>query len=144
MIMGYRSEVAYAIVFKSTEDRDAVLSRITPEQQKIVREEANLFAPDRIYFHDQSTKWYVTRDLAQYGIKDAGYETVDAHDAFIQAAMEASENNEVYSLGIFIRLGEEDDDNERYTWGESDAPESFPELYDLVNYHRELTVGWNE
>ena len=147
--MGYRSEVAYAIIFKSTEDRDKILSRITPEQQEIIKQDGEaIIREDRILFHADGIKWYLSRELGQYDLK--GYDVVDAHDALIEAAKEAEDAftsdaddpTGVYSMGVFLRLGEDDSDTERETWGEYNVPEGFPDLWDLIDYRREITVGW--
>jgi hypothetical protein len=138
--MGYYSQVAYAVVFKSTKDRDKILSRITPEQQKIVRDEATI-EEDRILFHGEG-KWYSTR-LTGTG----GFEDVDSHEALLAAAEEAYQGladdfpEPIPSMGVFMRLGQDMDDFECNFWGD-DVKGIDDEWYELVHVRRELVVGW--
>jgi len=140
--MGYYSDTAYAVVFHTEADRDKVLNSLTPEQQKIVREEADVFANDRVYFHEPSAKWYSTR------LVHDGFHDVDAHEAFLKAAEDAYDEwslsdgqDGVQCMGVFMRMGEEDDDFERNVWGEGIG--GFPDWFDLVDSRRELTIGWS-
>ena len=141
--MGYRSEVAYAIVFKDKEDRDKILNKLTQDEQIEIQENA-LIEEDRVLFHVDSIKWYSTREMGSFG---GGYAEIDAHDNLIQAARDAEDLDEddpdwVYSLGIFLRLGEQDNDTERETWGDYGIPEGWPDTWDLVEYNRSMTVSW--
>lgn len=140
--MGYYSNTAYAVVFHTEADKNKVFDTLTPEQQKIVRDDAAVFANDRIYFHSSDSKWYSTRLIYSEGFAD-----VDAHEAFLKAAEDAftewslSDGQDgVESLGVFMRMGEDDDDFERTIWGE--GTRGLPDWYELVDSRRELVVGW--
>lgn len=138
--MGYRSEVAYAILFNSQKDRDTVLAELTPEQQEIINADAKV-QPTQILYHRDYIKWYATVDLGRYGIN--GYAEVDAHEALLKAAQDAYEDDRrIISLGVFYRLGEEDDDSDRRVWGDEEP--GFPDPWDLIGYRRELIINWKE
>jgi hypothetical protein len=138
--MGYYSEVAYAIVFKSTEDREAILNTLTAEERELVTESLKLDEPDRILFYANNTKWYATGDMAPFGL--TGFSEIDTHEKLLENAENNAEN--VYSMGVFMRLGEDLDDFDQRTWGIENAPKGFPEWYDLVDIHRGLSVGWGQ
>lgn len=139
--MGYRSEVAYAVVFHTTEDRDKIINKLTLDQWALIKDEVTV-EDDRILYHDQYVKWTYP-----------DYANVNAHKALLAAAEEAHDEYTYYegaavdnpgvpSLGILIRLGEDDIDTERSLWGDGDP--GMPEWYDLVDYTREIRVGWAE
>jgi hypothetical protein len=141
--MGYRSDVAYAIVFASPEDKTKVIDRLTPEQWQLIQRTATV-GPDRILFHDTAVKWYSRRVT---GVDD-GYAEVNAHEALLEEAQVMHDEHSltdgargVQSLGVFMRLGEDDDDFERNVWGE-EAEGISEDWYDLVDLRRELVVGW--
>jgi len=143
--MGYRSDTAYAIVTKTTEDRDKIINKITPNEWNLIKNEVKVEAT-RILYRDAYKKWYGGA---------LGYPDVDAHQALMDAAQEAQEiyeyaeidgNEDVLgqgipNLGVFIRLGEDDDDVDRIVWGE-EAFEGAPQWYDLIDVRRELEVSW--
>lgn len=128
--MGYRSEVAYAIVFKSEADREAVLNKLTESARTIIREDADLSVPEQIRFYNDSIKWYV-------GI----YAQIDAHEALIEVADLANEMEEIISTGSFVRLGEENNDVETHSWDSKDG--SLPRWWQLVEITRSITVSWD-
>lgn len=130
--MGYYSDTAYAIVCKTEEDRDRLLTLITPEQRKIVLTEAEWDTPDRILFHDPSSKWYGG---------EHGYESVQAHEALMRAAEDANDDEDPISVGVFMRVGEDDTDFEHTSWGDDD---DLPYPYDLLGLRRELVPSWEE
>jgi len=136
--MGYRSEVAYAIVLAPEQDKTKIIDKLTPEQWELIKDAVTV-EPDRILFHETYVKWY------------ENFPDVAAHKALLEAAQEAQFDYEfgedpaegVNNLGIFMRLGEDSDDFERDAWGE-DSWEGAPQWYDLVDERREITVGWEE
>lgn len=130
--MGYRSEIGYAVLFKSPEDREALLSKLVPEQRKIIESEA-LIEECAIKYRADDIKWYDQ------------YPGVAAHEALIRAAQDEEfieDDKGIYSLGVFVRIGEDADDLYQTSWGDYDKPQGWPAPYELVDYRRELIVGW--
>jgi len=146
--MGYRSDTAYAIVCRTTEDRDKIISKVAPEQWELIKDELTI-EPDRILYHDPSVKWYDSSILGDDAAGWGGFEHIAAHKALLNAAQEAQLDYEfgedptkgVNHLGVFMRLGEDSDDFQREVWGE-DSWEGAPNWYDLIDETRELRVGW--
>jgi hypothetical protein len=107
------------------------------------KDDINLTQEDRILFHEDYIKWYATKLVGKGGFAD-----VDAHESLLDLAerlnddYETSENNTegIRSLGVFMRLGEDEDDFQRRVWGDSGY--GMPAWYDLVDCSRSLTVGW--
>lgn len=152
--MGYRSDTAYAIVTKTTEDRDKIINKITPDEWNLIKNEVKV-EPTRILYHDAYVKWYSSTGLLGLIPGGGGFDHIDAHKALMDAAREAQEIHEyaeidgnedvlgegIPNMGVFMRLGEDSDDFEREVWGEA-AFEGAPEWYDLVDERRELSIGW--
>ena len=107
--MGYRSNVAYTIRFTSDDDtlnRQVFYTFIAEaKSDEVTRqaiEECEVDESDlRINFTVDDIKWYDS------------HSDVASHDALIDLAEETIEDNENECVGyIFIRTGENEDDNE--------------------------------
>ena len=132
--MGYRSDVAYTIRFDKVEDyhlfileakANPATAGCFPPNNTGSWEECTCNEKDkRIDFHATSVKWYES------------YPDVQMHEKLIEQAeawcydddhTSVKDNGEItvdmrnYRLGfIFVRIGEDDDDNERREGGETD------------------------
>lgn len=122
--MGYRSEVGYAIQGKKEQMVPVIMTlRLTDPLAKKALDECTFSTKGEqftIKFYADSVKWY------------ASYEEVDMHtrlfDAFREAFTE-SENNVDNSInGMFMRIGEEDQDIECDNFGH--------DPYDLMSLQR--------
>lgn len=138
--MGYRSEVAYAIALRNREDKDALLAQLHDDVLEQIRKDGCFTEEDdRLLFHDNGVKWYSSRLLM--GAAE-GYPEVDAHEALIQAAKDASSEG-MPMTGIFVRIGEETDDIEEDFWGDA-SDDGLPEWFDLIEVERRIVVNWEE
>jgi hypothetical protein len=149
--MGYRSDVAYTIRFviqKSDEEnlefnqqkcKDSFFTFIAEAKTNedtlnCFNEQEFLNAKEKynqgfyldeedltIKFCAWSVKWY------------PDYLDVKCHDALIKLAQEWAVDNE-YIGGVFVRIGEEPDDNEEFTFGNGD--------FDWLHMSRQVVGDW--
>lgn len=130
--MGYRSNTAYVIRFKDKEQCDAFINLQRAKADKWVNEaldELTRVEDNVLGFHSDCVKWYDT------------FEDVKAHTMLMQEAVrlfgEDSPDTPDYDdqAGYrFIRLGEEDDDNEIEEGGNSEC------LYEYIEWYRNIEV----
>ena len=134
--MGYRSDVAYTIRFKKEEDY-----RLFVLEAKANPETAGCFPPNdgshfgecelddqkfRINFKVEDVKWYES------------FPEVQMHESLIDQAdewvKETTGTLNEYRLGyVFVRVGEDDSDNERRDGGNSE--------YDWLRIVRQIVEG---
>ena len=118
--MGYRSDVAYTIRFSKTEDYHLFIleAKSNPETEGAVDECVLDNEKLRIDFRAENTKWYDS------------YPEVTMHEKLIAQAeawidesthkelKDGGTGHDIYRLGyVFVRVGEDDDDNERREGG---------------------------
>jgi hypothetical protein len=108
--MGYRSEVAYYI--RGTEEDITTLLTThslkyegDPAVHKACMEELNI-TPTGIYFHAVSTTWY------------DDYPSVQWHSKLWHLAGDMEDAGTLPLVGQFIRIGEDDDDDEQHQFGD--------------------------
>ena len=127
--MGYRSEVAYQIVFKDRETTNKFIARIMMlgGYERKALEECQIEVLDNgreecfINFYASDVKWY------------DDYPEVKAHEALFNKAEERdSEGIEVD--GAYCRIGEESDDNHERYFGN--------DPYEMVCISRQVIVDW--
>lgn len=131
--MGYRSEVAYVIAFKSTEDRDRLLARLPDDvvARLLDPDDGVTLTPTQIRFHEEDTKWYPS------------YFSVQDHLLLLEVAKEPhweGDDGYVSSVGVFARIGEDWSDIEYETW--SDARDGLPYPWDLLDIERSMSIRW--
>lgn len=129
--MGYRSQVAFIVKFKNTQDRDAMwmlyANSDDKAKQEVAQELEHRYAEPIVTFQHDDIKWY------------EGYEFVKAADSFMNEAKELFEAN--YRL---VRIGEnyedievQDEDYDGDLWDHIDVQRSisisFPPLADEVS-----------
>jgi hypothetical protein len=130
--MGYRSNTAYVIRFKNKEHCDAFINIQLAKADKWITEAINELTrvEDNVLgWHEEHVKWY------------DDYEDVKAHKILMSDAINLfGEDNpecEAYDdqAGYrFVRLGEEDDDNNVEEEGNSE------QLYEYIEWYRKLDV----
>ena len=128
--MGYRSTVAYKIVFDKADDFWGFIAeaKLDPDTALCFDKEENRdnFEVDEekyeIRFFAQDWKWY------------DDYPEVKAHEALWEKAEERCDEDQVTVNGAYARVGEEDDDNVTRYFG--DDP------YDMVSISRQVIVDW--
>jgi hypothetical protein len=134
--MGYRSDVGYTIRFKKIEDYHLFIleAKSKPETAGAVDECELDDKRFRIDFSADSVKWYDT------------FPDVQTHERLIDQAQEWTEEatqkalksggtgRDAYRLGyVFVRVGEDDNDNERREGGFND--------YDWLRIVRQIIEG---
>ena len=127
--MGYRSDVAYAIQFK---DANALkefvgLHAINEDTREALKECTLALEEDpndcpALMFNESDVKWYDS------------FEEVQAHMKLIESVEEMFEDRAGYN---FLRLGEEDDDNEHKYGGHR---ELIP--WDAFSFRRFIEIDW--
>ena len=131
--MGYRSEVAYVIRFKDKEMRDLFVSvqrakadpHINEALNELIEVEDNMLA-----YHADHVKWY------------DDYPDVKAHETLMKDTEKlfgdeySTDYNEQAGYK-FVRLGEEQEDNEDEEGGNSE------ELYEYVDWSRQINVSFD-
>ena len=132
--MGYRSEVAYVIRFKDKAMRELFVSIQRAKADKHINEALNelIEVEDNLLgYHADHVKWYDS------------YPEVKAHEALLREAVElfGDENPDCANYDDqagykFVRLGEEQEDNEDEEEGNSE------ELYEYVDWYRAVNVSF--
>ena len=143
--MGYRSDVAYTIRFKTEEDY-----RLFVLEAKANSETAGCFPPNdgslfeececndqkfRIDFRAESVKWYDTSpDVAMHEkLIDQAQEWID--DDTHMEIKDGGSGHDAYRLGyVFVRIGEDEDDIERKEGGNN--------AYDWLYVERKISTDW--
>lgn len=119
--MGYRSEVAYVIKFKDTEDREAFINLLIvakDEHTTQALKELSKLEDDKLFFHATDVKWYDS------------YPDVKAHTQIYLQALELFEG-----AGYrYVRIGEELEDIEIEEDGDYD------DLWDYTSVNRSIDV----
>jgi hypothetical protein len=140
--MGYRSTVAYTIRFTPIPTNN--VDSPTEEEVKQCKASFYVFLAEAkvkfsgafgeefgvkvdednmaLNFLAESVKWYET------------YEDVQVHEGLIDLSKAWVDMENLNIGGIFMRIGEEMDDNVAEEWGEAD--------WDWMQLHREIVVDW--
>jgi hypothetical protein len=107
-MMGYRSEVAYVIRFEDTETKQKWVSmaKLNTQFNQALKE---------CQFVDDMHKDYISAYFLHVKWYDQ-YEDVQAHTAMLESISEDADEK-VYAR--FVRIGEEQDDNEDLAYGEN-------------------------
>ena len=123
--MGYRSEVAYVVAFKDSEDREAFINLLIiskdPHTIQALKELSKLES-NKLLFHAEDVKWY------------DGYPDVKAHTQIYLQAVELFEG----AVYRFTRIGEEVEDIEIEEDGDYD------DLWDYTSINRSIAVEVDE
>ena len=123
--MGYRSEVAYAIQFKDADAlKEFVGLHAINEDTRQALNECELSNDDQpaLLFKAEDVKWYDS------------YEEVQAHNKLLDSVDEAFSDRAGYH---FLRIGEDDDDNEQKDGGHR---ELIP--WDAFSFRRFIEIEW--
>lgn len=116
--MGYRSDIAYAIVFENPQERDAFLADQPADDLKALTDDGLRIHGNGIYFQRDGMKWY---DSIQ----------VTRHEHLLAAARDAEYDPDSPRLvGAFVRIGEEPSDIEQDRFG--DGGDGLPQPWELV------------
>jgi hypothetical protein len=144
--MGYRSEVGAAIVCETKDDLDKIIAQLPAGDWDKIKELVDVIEGGRkLTFHIDGWKWYSTRIL---GFQETGYDDVNNIELLLQTAQNLNTDNEldeaegVRSVGVFVRIGEEDNDNESWSWGEEDADKGLPYPWDLAHISTTIETDW--
>ena len=123
--MGYRSEVAYVIVFETVDKRDTFVELMRAKNDEHIntalKEVKALIGGREITFHECQVKWY------------DGYPEVGAHDQLMRNARDLFD-----AATRFIRIGEETDDIEDLV--DDDPDWSTGEVYELMDVYRSIDI----
>ena len=123
--MGYRSDVAYVVKFKDTEDREAFINLLIVAKDEHITQalkELSKLEDDKLFFHATDVKWY------------DGYPDVKAHTQIYLQAVELFEG-----AGYrFTRIGEELEDIEIEGDGDYD------DLWEYTSVNRSIDVVVDE
>ena len=123
--MGYRSEVAYVIVFETVDKRDTFIELMRAKNDEYIntalKEVKTLDRERAITFHEDQIKWYDS------------YAEVQAHEQLMINARELFD-----AATRFIRIGEETDDTEDLVHDDPDWSKG--EVYDLMDIHRSIDI----
>ena len=123
--MGYRSEVAYVIVFETVDKRDTFIELMRAKNDEYIntalKEVKALIGGREITFHECQVKWY------------DGYAEVKAHNQLMENARAIFD-----AATRFIRIGEETDDMEDLV--DDDPDWSTGEVYELMDVYRSIDI----
>lgn len=123
--MGYRSEVAYVIVFETVDERDTFIELMRAKNDAYIntalKDIKTLDRERAITFHEDQIKWY------------DGYPEVQAHEQLMDNARELFD-----AATRFVRLGEDTDDMEDVVHDDPDWSEG--EVYELIDIHRSIDI----
>ena len=127
--MGYRSDVAYAIQFKDADTlKEFVGLHAINEDTREALQECTLALEEdpndtpALMFNESDVKWYDS------------FEEVQAHDKLLDSVDEAFSDRAGYH---FLRIGEDDDDNEQKDGGHR---ELIP--WDAFSFRRFIEIDW--
>ena len=123
--MGYRSDVAYAIQFKDHEAlKEFVALHAINEDTRHALNECALSDDDQpaLLLKAEDVKWYDS------------FEDVQAHNKLLDSVDEAFDDRAGYH---FLRIGEDDDDNEQKDGG---CRELIP--WDAFSFRRFIEIEW--
>ena len=123
--MGYRSDVAYAIQFKDHEALKAFVGlHAINEDTREALKECTIVDDEQptLMFHQTGVKWYDS------------FEEVQAHEKLLASVDEEFADRAGYH---FLRLGEEDDDNEPKAGGNDHF---IP--WDAFSFRRYIEIEW--
>lgn len=134
--MGYRSDVAYTIRFKTEEDYRLFIleAKANPETAGAFEECELDDKRFRIDFRADNVKWYESYPEVQMheSLIDQAETWID--EAIHRELKNGGTGHDVYRLGfVFVRIGEEDDDNERKEGGDYE--------YDWLHITRQIAEG---
>lgn len=135
--MGYRSEVAYAIVFKNKSDFDEFLESLPDGDLEEMKIDGTYVKGNGIYFHADYVKWYASR--LSFGV--TGLIEVDRHENMLQMSRDLNRETNVSLVGTFIRVGEDWGDTEQESWGDYFFEEDLPYPWQLVDVTRSVEMG---
>ena len=123
--MGYRSEVAYVIVFETVDKRDTFIELMRAKNDEYIntalKEVKALIGDSAITFYEYQVKWY------------DGYPEVGAHDQLMRNARDLFD-----AATRFIRIGEETDDMEELV--DDDPDWSVGEVDELMDIYRSIDI----
>jgi len=123
--MGYRSEVAYVIVFETVDKRDTFVELMRAKNDEHINtalKEVKALIGDRaITFCEDRVKWYDS------------FPEVGAHDQLMSNARDLFD-----AATRFIRIGEETDDMEDLVHDDPDW--SVGEVYELMDISRSIDI----
>jgi hypothetical protein len=136
VIMGYRSDVAYTIRFKTEEDYHLFVleAKANPEIAGALDECECNDRRFRIDFRAEDTKWYDSYpDVAMHEkLIDQAQEWVD--ECTHREIKDGGSGHDAYRLGyVFVRIGEDDNDVVRLEGGNNG--------YDWLSVRREIVEG---
>ena len=146
--MGYRSEVAYRIVFDDVEVMKLFLAeaRVKPETEQVFKDlEAgghdtiDIYEQDKeINFHVHGWKWYDEYDIVQAHLalldlaREYNERQIEVDGGVDEQGNEIEKHREANDIKYaFARIGEEMEDND--TWGSDDH-------WDLLDIRR--SIAW--
>ena len=129
--MGHRSNVAYVIRFKNKEQCDAFINIQLAKADKWITEaigDLTRVEDHVLGFHYDHAKWY------------DDYEDVKAHQTLLHESIamfnQPSTPYDDQAGYRFVRLGEEDDDNEVAEEGNAE------QLYEYIEWYRNIEVSF--
>lgn len=122
--MGYRSEVAYIIVFKDEAQREVFLTTQIAKKDDNINEalkEVRKLESNKLFYYASDVKWYTD------------YPDVKSHQTLMDTAVELFGDD---SAGyMFYRTGEEMEDIQIENEGEYD------DLWDYLAVHRSIDIN---
>ena len=125
--MGYRSEVAYVIVFETVDKRDTFIELMRAKNDEYIntalKEVKALIGDSAITFYEYQVKWYDS------------YAEVQAHEQLMINARELFD-----AATRFIRIGEETDDTEDLVHDDPDWSKG--EVYELIDISRSIDINF--
>lgn len=138
--VGYRSEVAFAVAFRSEADKDRLMA-LVPADVRPHLDEMVKYGTDRVTYYEEAIKWYAKRIVGGHD----GFEDVEAAEDFLALAEDASSDGTIPSTGVFIRVGEDYDDVEERSWrGDTDPEDALPWPFDLMHISRTAIItSWD-
>jgi len=125
--MGYRSEVAYVLRFKDKAQRELFVSLQRAKADKHINEALNELVEVEDWglgYHADHVKWYDS------------YPEVKAHQMLMRDTIDLFNEKEDITGYKFIRLGEEQEDNEDEEEGNTD------DLWEYVDWYRGTNISF--
>lgn len=133
--IGYYSEVCAAVQCATAEDFSKLVAGFPADQWELVKEWAEVTGDGKgLRFDHPSAKWYTKRVVGEFGggfVHENAIEEFLAHASRLDSLHDLGEEGGIKSVGKFVRIGEENDDIDEWSWGRGE--DGLPEPWEFAS-----------